>query len=247
MIGGGRAAALVVLLAAIVACSGSSPSGSIASPGSSLQPDLLRYACGRFPFGPEILARGPGTAELDPNPAAAALRTHLARSEPDVDFLPDSGWILAGMDGSGAEFVTVGGDLGMKTVTVENGPGGWAVTGWGDCQPRIVLAEGLGPAEWWFDLAKPLPGPETQVFDALVTEMSCASGRTADGRIVGPAIIATEEVVLVMFAVRPLPGAQNCPSNPSTRVTVDLGEPLGERALLDGGRLPPGDPTKPRF
>jgi hypothetical protein len=50
-----------------------------------------------------------------------------------------------------------------------------------------------------------------------------------------------------MFAVRPLPGGQDCPSNPPTRVTIDLGQPLGDRTLLDGGRLPPGDPAQPRF
>jgi hypothetical protein len=36
---------------------------------------------------------------------------------------------------------------------------------------------------------------------------------------------------------------QSCQGNPATRVVVDPGKPLGDRQLLDGGRLPPGDPT----
>jgi hypothetical protein len=239
--------AVVVLAAGIVGCGGAGPSGSAGSAAPSNDPLALRYTCGRFNFGPEILSEGAGSAERDPNPAAEELRRHLALPGPETDFLPDTGWILLGIDATGAEFGALDGDLGMKSVSVENGPNGWKVGGWGECQARIVLAEGLGPAEWHFDPGVPVSGPETQVFDALVTEMTCASGRPADGRIVGPEVVSSGDVVLVMFAVRPLPGGQDCPSNPSTRVTIDLGEPLGDRALLDGGRLPHGDPTQPRF
>jgi hypothetical protein len=55
-------------------------------------------------------------------------------------------------------------------------------------------------------------------------------------------------MVLVVFAVRPLPGLTfTCQGNPSTRVPVDLGEALGDRQLLDGGQLPFGDPLEPPF
>lgn len=107
---------------------------------------------------------------------------------------------------------------------------------------------GLGAAVWTLDPAQPKPDATTQVFDALVTEVSCNSGQPADGRIVGPQIVKTAETVLVTFAVRPRPGDfQSCPTNPSTRIRVDLGEPLGDRELLDGGRVPPGDPNEPLF
>jgi hypothetical protein len=240
---------LIALALSVIACGSTAPSNRASSAESSPGIDALdlRYKCGAFPFGPELLNAGPGSAEQADNPAAAALRAHLAGSGPDFDFLPDTGWHLTGMDARVAEFVQVGGDLGMRTVSLENGPDGWQVTGWGDCQPRIDLALGLGPAEWAFDLAQARPGPATQVFDALVMEMSCNSGEPADGRIVGPQIVSSAETVLVIFATRPRPGAQACPSNPPTRVRVDLGEPLGDRTLLDGGRLPPGDPAKPRF
>ena len=72
------------------------------------------------------------------------------------------------------------------------------------------------------------------------------SGRPADGRIVGPDVAGVNDLVLVTFAVRPLGGDfQTCPSSPASRVTADLGEPLGTRTLLDGGALPPREPVEP--
>jgi len=257
MIRRARTLALATILLLLAACggdgtpSGSVPPGGSAPPqgGGAINPVDLHYSCGAFPFRPDLLTAGPGNDERANNPAAAALRAHLAGAGPDIDFLPDTGWHMTGMDGRVAEFVTVGGDLGMKSVSLENGPNGWKVSGWGDCQPRLQLPGGLGSAEWAFDPAKSKPGPATQIFDALVTELSCNSGKPADGRFVGPQLVKTETTVLVIFAVRPNPqgGAQTCPSNPSTRIPVDLGEPLGPRKLLDGGRLPPGDPANPRF
>jgi hypothetical protein len=186
-----------------------------------------------------------GGDEAAANPAAAALRGHLAKNGPDIDFLPDRGWSLAGMDASGAEFVTEDGDLGMKMVSLRSADlGPWIVTGWGDCQPQRVLPPGLNDASWTLDPAEPRPGPDVQMFTALVTERECASGQSSEGRVVGPDILALGDEVLVTFAVRPLRGdTQTCPGNPVTRVTVDLGSPLGDRQLLDGGTLPPGDPT----
>jgi hypothetical protein len=245
-----RGLGMASILAILVAACGSSqtPSGPVPPAGGAATALELKYTCGAFPFGPELLTGGPGTDEQANNPVAAALRAHLAGAGPDIDFLPDTGWHLTGMDGRVAEFVTVGGDLGMKSISLENNVAGWTVSGWGDCQPRLQLPEGLGSAEWAFDPGKPKPGPATRVFDALVTELSCNSGQPADGRFVGPQLVKTAESILVIFAVRPRPGGfQTCPSNPSTRIPVDLGEPLGARKLLDGGRLPPGDPAKPRL
>lgn len=203
---------------------------------------VLQYTCGRFPFGADVLDAA-GMDETAANPVAVALRAHLAKGGPDIDFLPDHGWTLAGMDLSGAEFVTTAGDAGMKVVELDSQPT-WHVTGWGDCHARRVLAPGLGDADWVFDPVQPKPGPDTQTFVALVTERECASGQSSEGRVVGPDIMDAGDRLLVTFAVRPLGGdLQECPGNPPTRVKVDLGEPLGSRILLDGGSLPPRDPA----
>ena len=61
-------------------------------------------------------------------------------------------------------------------------------------------------------------------------------------------MIETDEAVLVAFAVVPVAGSARCPGNPSTAVTIELSEPLGERWIYDGLHFPPkpltadGDP-----
>ena len=205
----------------------------------------LRYTCGGFPFGAEILDVT-RTDEDANTPQAAALRAHLAKPDPDIDILPDQGWKLVGTDADRAEFVTVtDGDPAMVQVTLEPGAAGWKVVGWGQCRPDRLLADGFGNADWWLPADRPEPGPGTQTFQAMVRERECASGRPADGRIVGPDVVGVNSLVLVTFAVRSQRGAHTCQGNPASRVTVDLGEPLGGRTLLDGGTLPPRQPVEP--
>lgn len=238
-----RVLAAIGIVVIVAGCARAAPGGT-ASPTASTEPGDLAYTCGRFPFSPALMTAPAGHDELLDNPAAAALRAHVSASGPDIDFLPDSGWTMTGMDSSGAEFVTVGGDLGMKSVSVSNGLNGWKVDGWGDCRPRLMLPDGIGIATW--DWGGPgWPGPTIRTFDALVTEQSCAGGQSSAGRILGPQIVVSDDTVLVIFTVRPLGGTQTCPGNPATRVRVDLGMALGNRTLFDGGTLPLHDPTKP--
>ena len=245
----GVGAALVLATVMVGACGPAVPAQPPGSPGAATIPNidasLLRYTCDRFPFGAEVLDIT-SSDELANTPEAAALRVHLAGPGPDIDFLPDHGWTLVGTDATEAEFVTVtDGDPGMLNVLLERGEAGWKVSGWGQCRPARMLPDGLGSADWWLPPGQPAPGPDTRTFEALVMERACASGRPADGRIVGPDVVGVNDVVLVTFAVRPLEGGQNCPSNPASRVTVDLGEPLGNRTLRDGGTLPPREPVEP--
>lgn len=237
----GPTLALVALLSmAVAACGESVPTtGPV-----SRDPLSLRYTCGTFPFGPELLAAGPGHDELANTGPAAALRRYLASPVRVQHRVPESGWRLFGSDTQRAEFgSSVAG--GMWIVVVRVSATGWVASAPDTCQPHLILPAGLGQASWTIDPAQPRPSAMTQVFDALVTERACASGQRADGRIVGPQVVRTADVVLVIFAVRPLPGGQRCPGNPASRLTVDLGEALGSRVLLDGGRLPFGDPSAP--
>ncbi len=61
---------------------------------------------------------------------------------------------------------------------------------------------------------------------------------SADGRIVQNVAYSDADVV-VTLAVRSLQGAATCPIRPATPYTVHLNEPVGNRALLDGGLWPP--------
>ena len=244
-------AAVAALVAGCTLIGGATPAppdGSVLTPsGTPTVPaelDALRYTCGRFPFEAALISAPARNDEEAATPVAAALRAHLAIPGPDTDFLPDRGWTLVGADATGAEFVTLGGDLGMKSVSLESGPSGWRVSGWGDCKPRLLLPAGVGNAEWTWG-GPGSPGPDTQGFEALLSEMSCAGGQSPLGRILGPDVIVTPDAVIVIFAVRRLGGAQTCQGIAPTRIAVDLGQPLGDRKLLDGGRLPYGDPLVP--
>jgi hypothetical protein len=94
---------------------------------------------------------------------------------------------------------------------------------------------------------------DTREFVALVLEVSCASGRSSEGRIVGPEIEYTDETVTVTFGVRPLKGFRTCQGNPETPIRVTLAEPVGDRRLRDGHEdLPicagkPCPPLDPHF
>jgi hypothetical protein len=120
---------------------------------------------------------------------------------------------------------------------------GWTISGWGDCRPRIVL-DALSQTTWVLDPAAGVPGSEATTFTALVTETECTGGQAMGARLLPPSITYGEDSVLVVFAARPLDlGMATCPSNSPSRVVVELHEPLGERALLDAGLFPPGDPA----
>ena len=73
---------------------------------------------------------------------------------------------------------------------------------------------------------------ETQQFEALVTRLGCAGGLT--GEVLEPDISVGSDEVTIEFAVESISGDQTCPGNDQVAVNVDLGEPIGERKLVDG-------------
>ena len=239
-----RSLVALVALGLVIGCGSPSPSvdGSAASsPAGSgaVSGELeLRYTCGTFAFDPAFLNRE-GNAEAGADPIAGALRAHLARPGLDFDWLPDTGWVLVGSDDHRAELVTRDPAGSLMNVFLENGPTGWTVTGWGGCEPSLVLPPGLNRANWRPDLEAGLPDARTVRLKILVTERECASGQSSEGRIVGPVLLFDADRVLVAFGARRLPGDfQNCQGNPPTPMLLDLGQALGDRLLIDAGHLP---------
>jgi hypothetical protein len=106
---------------------------------------------------------------------------------------------------------------------------------------REPTADDAVPAPW-----EPSPDadltPGSTSIEVLVNEVSCASGESAAGRIAEPEITTTDAEVIVTLAVIPRSGAQDCQGNPATPFTLELDEPLGDRALLDGSHAPPAAP-----
>ena len=209
-----------------------------------------RYTCTGAPgVLPSILDQ-PANAELEDHPSAVALRAAIAEVGPDIDMLPESGYWLVSRDESVAQYLARdprGADTDFVFASIENHGGGWMNGGWGGCRPEIVL-EGLNLATWVLDPDAPSPDAAATTFAALVTERTCTGGKPMGARLQPPSITYGKDSVLVVFAARPLEGDSfDCPSNPSTRVVVQLLEPLGARQLLDAGFFPPAEPVAPEF
>jgi hypothetical protein len=222
------------------------PSAPASEPASIPSPtaptEALMYTCGGPPFPADLFAL-PGNAHLEDDPATEALRAFLASDSVEADILPETGWYV--LTRSADEVIWVahvaGRDPGFATATVRHVDGRWQIDGFAQCHPTVVTG-GLGLATWSLDPAAPSPGPEASSFIALVTERDCASGQPPGDRLLPPSIIYESNRVLVIFTLRPQSGNQDCQGNPSTPVTVELPEPLGNRQLLDGAFLPPADP-----
>lgn len=209
-----------------------------------------RYTCTGPPgFLPSVLDQ-PANAELEDHPSAAALRAAIAEVGLDIDMLPESGYWLVSRDDRAAQYLARdprGADGGFVFASIENHGAGWENGGWGGCRPEIVL-DGLNLATWTLDPDAPAPDAAATTFAALVTERTCTGGQAMGARLQPPSITYGDRAVLVVFAARPLlGGAFECPGNPSTRVVVQLREPLGGRQLLDAGFFPPAEPVAPAF
>jgi hypothetical protein len=96
-----------------------------------------------------------------------------------------------------------------------------------------ALAE-VGPAQWWVDPdALPLD-PSSTVIRAVLRERDCASGQSPEGRVLPPVIEYGEAEVVITFEVGRREGDQDCQGNPEFPIEIELSEPLGDRAVVDG-------------
>jgi hypothetical protein len=217
----------------------------------------LPYACAGEPFDVRIFSMPP-TAEISADPAVDGLRKTL-RQDP---ILPRSGWWLIGRSETEAEFASRNPHGAFDYVRVELRDGAWNIHSWGGCGPRLRV-EGVSTAFWHLDPSVPLPGPQTRVVRAVVTE-HCVPEPLV-GRLEDPIIRMTADIVLVAFTARPpaglnaaLPQRRSatlsrtsralhdiCMGHSFATVDVDLGEPLGDRLLLDGSFWPGRDARQP--
>jgi hypothetical protein len=123
---------------------------------------------------------------------------------------------------------------------------GWTVDLYGQCQAQPVTPDGIGLADFWLDPAAGRPGPDATTLSGFIRERSCAGGQPPNSRIQAPMVVFGEGSVVVTVTVRQRPGVQDCPGNPdTTRITIELGQPLGDRVILDGSVFPPRDASVP--
>jgi hypothetical protein len=242
-----RDAAVLMLGMLLASCGPTSTSDAPAEPPPAAGVGEIRYSCSGPPgFLPTLLDQEPN-AEFETHPSAAALRRTIQTGD-QADILPAGGYWLASRDASSAQYIARGPD-GVDPPFVEatfnNESGAWTLVAWGQCQPTIVL-DRLSVATWTLDPELPLPDADTTSFTALVAERTCTGGQPMLDRLLRPSIRYGTATVTVVFAATPLAGDLfTCPGNPSTRVTVELSEALGDRRLVDGAFFPPTDPTVP--
>lgn len=215
-------------------------------PGDQLDVIVARDADGRCPAGLEV-GCGSGSWSLDSLRSTTTL-VEGGRDDP-VDALqqavdafgldgpsPSDGWVIlvetdenVGLDDPTAVFISF--------VGFERTAAGWSLagssSGGDECDVVTQLPEGLSAVGWSFDPADPLD-PAASSVDLLATETSCTGGREMGERLLGSQMIETDTEVIIAFAAIALAGAQTCPGNPSTSVTVDLDAPIGDRTIRDG-------------
>jgi hypothetical protein len=156
-------------------------------------------------------------------------------------------WRLAGREENGFLFLARDdrfAETGWLSIEAERRDGRWS-SSMGGCDPRRVIAPDLSVADWWLDPAFPAPGSTATELHVLVLERACASGQPPDGRIAEPEVSFGLDTITITIGVRRSEGDQNCQGNPAVPLTVALAEPLGDRTLLDGSRLPPAPPSIP--
>ncbi len=122
----------------------------------------------------------------------------------------------------------------VGATNVEDGT--WMLTAAGPCTPRLVGADDLGAAD--LTLATE-PSADDTSLELLVLEQACASGRTAEDRIVVLDVEETSERIALRIGIRPPAGDQTCPSNPPTPVTIELSGPVDGREIVDASIVPP--------
>lgn len=215
-------------------------------------PTATRVRCGDIVYNPDTLADAPPRSELPEGPADAVDDVgDPAFDDADIGDADETSWRIVRATDDRVELLRElddpqdlgDGDVRTHEVRVAeritgttNVPDGtWMLTASGPCTPRVVLGNDLGEAD--LTLAAD-PSPDARTLELLVHERACASGQPADGRIEVVSLDETPGQVRLLLGVRPLDGAQTCPSNPPTPFTVELAEPLGTREVVDASVVP---------
>lgn len=222
--------AVVVVLAA---CESGAPPGPRAE--SSPSPSPYLYACYSSLFDPAVFEGG-GLEQDDPE--LRDLVESLDRSYPEtvggwhiVSEEPDRIHALARIPGG---YVSRSYRRAFVAATFERVGDRPTPDTLEECRPEVVIGRRI-PAMW--ELAvEPSPG-DTRLI-VMAVEMACSSGRKLTPDNTQLDVEYTEDAISIVVTGDPIRGG-NCVDNPPSRLTVELDEPVGERALFDAAVYPP--------
>jgi len=256
-----------VLVAAfsLIAASCAGSGGSIAAPTSptSVTTPSTTATTTLLPTGEGVLLARCGAAEFGfgtTEPAGTPLDQEAQRAFDEAGEAVAEEWFGEGSGfGGGWEWVVVErdeqrmvflgiGPNGYANVTIERDGGTWQAAGWGECRfmTSTTLA-GFAIGAWITD-PDSVPDPQSSLLDVLVMERACAGGQPPIGREIRPVVLSGEDLLEIVVLIEAPQGAQTCPSNPWHATTIDVGEPIGERTLVDRhlspGLVRPWPPTE---
>jgi hypothetical protein len=101
-----------------------------------------------------------------------------------------------------------------------------------------------GDAAVWHLAAAESLSAASDSFTAVVTRLGCSGGVT--GEVYEPDIAIGDSDIVVTFSVEPVDGGE-CPSNDEVPFVINIGEPIGERRLVDGACLDEGEAASTSF
>ena len=107
--------------------------------------------------------------------------------------------------------------------------------------PTTVDQQSAGAAAVWAIDPSQSVTSSSESLTVAVMRLGCNGGVT--GPVRRPSIQISQSNIVVTFTVEPLPpgtGAR-CPGNDQVAYTLDLGEPIGDRQLVDGACVTDGD------
>ena len=234
---------------AFAACGDTSPEAEDEDPGAGDAPGGLQASCGGVAF--DSVPADP--SRLEPVGAVWA-EVDLTNIGMEADFWDLYDWSIAtqsdeelGLFGTPIKPTTVEGEPQYASARLDREGDRWTPHSWGQCRIELA-APGYGPARFVLDPDHE-PDPDATTLAVQATEMSCAGGEAPAGRDVRSVVVAQDDTsVSIVVLVEPPTGNSTCPGNPSFPFEVDLGAPLGDRAVLDAGQQPaiprPWPPTE---
>jgi len=228
--------AFVVWMQMLTACGSDSVPTAAADPSPTGEGDI-QLACTNLPFPADrLLVHG---AENEPGPAADALRAKLATGEGFISGLPfpKTGWTRAVDNADEVQFVAFETraiqDPTRYLIDFQLRDGRWTPHYTGECRLHAAAMEpGFAAGEWW--LAQAVE-PEDRKLAVVVREGGCTTDPARPERIGTPIVAPRGDVLKLVIPVR---STDDGTCTGATPLTIDIGQPIGARRILDAGPFP---------
>jgi hypothetical protein len=181
-----------------------------------------------------------GAAHRQADAAAVALRSYLSSREGSSSGA--TSWIRVAQDANQVQFLGRQGGGNLVFVRFVKRAGIWQFVVGGGCPVRVALKPGTAPIDWRLDPAV-LTGPGSLELALVLDSVPCDPGDPLLEHVLDPVVVVRESAVIVAVLGREDRAVEYCLG--PIPMPVTLPEPLGGRAILDGGVHPPRNVSNP--